>query len=404
MPGLRAGEALRGGVRARRGRGASRRVMVLERHGLFTLGATAKESYERTIDAVTRAERVHRRVAAPHGEPRRGDASRRAARRGRRASVLPRLRGVAREARGRRAASAGRSCARARRARSSRFLARPDAATLVAKGCATPDHVIRTKPTALLVARSGVRRRRRRSRAQLEAAVAAYARDVRRVLRRDVRARRASRRRSSTRGRASSSFPGSASCALGATAARGRHRARRLRAHDRRDDERRRRRRVRARRRARTSSTSSTGASSRRSSKPAAPLPLSRCVALVTGAASGHRPGDRRAARSRRGRTSSLVDRDAEAPGAGGARAARGRQREERASWRSRPTCATRAAVERAFAHDRRDVGRRRPRRLERGRRAGGALDTAGGAAALRDSLELNCLVARRRSRAPRRR
>ena len=32
-------------------------VMVLEKHGLFTWGATAKESYERTIDAVTRAER-----------------------------------------------------------------------------------------------------------------------------------------------------------------------------------------------------------------------------------------------------------------------------------------------------------------------------------------------------------
>ncbi|MDP9000941.1 MAG: class II aldolase/adducin family protein, partial [Myxococcota bacterium] len=32
-------------------------VMVLEKHGMFTWGETAKESYERTIDAVTRAER-----------------------------------------------------------------------------------------------------------------------------------------------------------------------------------------------------------------------------------------------------------------------------------------------------------------------------------------------------------
>ena len=31
--------------------------MVLERHGIFTFGDTAKESYERMIDAVTLAER-----------------------------------------------------------------------------------------------------------------------------------------------------------------------------------------------------------------------------------------------------------------------------------------------------------------------------------------------------------
>src|SRR5260370_2569906 len=32
-------------------------VMVLEKHGLFTCGDTARESYQRTVDAVTRAER-----------------------------------------------------------------------------------------------------------------------------------------------------------------------------------------------------------------------------------------------------------------------------------------------------------------------------------------------------------
>ena len=32
-------------------------AMVLEKHGLFTWGATARESYESTIDIVTRAER-----------------------------------------------------------------------------------------------------------------------------------------------------------------------------------------------------------------------------------------------------------------------------------------------------------------------------------------------------------
>ena len=45
--------------------GAEPSVMVLEKHGLFTWGATAKESYERTIEAVTRAERY----VAEHSRP-----------------------------------------------------------------------------------------------------------------------------------------------------------------------------------------------------------------------------------------------------------------------------------------------------------------------------------------------
>lgn len=119
-------------------------VMVLEKHGLFTWGSTARESYERTIDAVSRAElyaadRSHT-VAVSGGT--RSDASE--------TVVLPRLRGAL-------AKLAGDAPERGPivRTRSSQsilaFLERRDVADLVSRGCATPDHVLRTKPSALLV-------------------------------------------------------------------------------------------------------------------------------------------------------------------------------------------------------------------------------------------------------------
>jgi rhamnose utilization protein RhaD (predicted bifunctional aldolase and dehydrogenase)/NAD(P)-dependent dehydrogenase (short-subunit alcohol dehydrogenase family) len=122
-------------------------VMVLERHGLFTWGHTAKESYERTIEAVTRAEQYvadHRPAVSIPARPRDTSLPARAT------HLLPRLRGAA-------AKLAGEPLERGPivRARSTpailAFLERPDAADLVAKGCATPDHVLRTKPTALFV-------------------------------------------------------------------------------------------------------------------------------------------------------------------------------------------------------------------------------------------------------------
>jgi rhamnose utilization protein RhaD (predicted bifunctional aldolase and dehydrogenase)/NAD(P)-dependent dehydrogenase (short-subunit alcohol dehydrogenase family) len=121
-------------------------VMVLERHGLFTWGDSARESYERTIDAVTRAEYYageHRRLVMVAADVPDVSASP--------SAVVPRLRGVF-------AKLAGDPPERAPivRTRSTpkllAFASRPDAAALVAKGCMTPDHVIRTKPTALLVA------------------------------------------------------------------------------------------------------------------------------------------------------------------------------------------------------------------------------------------------------------
>jgi rhamnose utilization protein RhaD (predicted bifunctional aldolase and dehydrogenase)/NAD(P)-dependent dehydrogenase (short-subunit alcohol dehydrogenase family) len=123
-------------------------VMVLERHGLFTWGDTARESYERTIDAVTRAENyvadknptltvtASERTQVPEVQ------------------VLPRLRGTL-------AKLAGDPPERGPivRTRSTphilAFLDRRDAGELAARGCATPDHVLRTKPTALLVPSPG---------------------------------------------------------------------------------------------------------------------------------------------------------------------------------------------------------------------------------------------------------
>ncbi len=142
-------------------------VMVLERHGLFTWGDSASASYERTIDAVTRAERyaLERRRTSLPPRPRPRDIAVR--------DVLPRVRGVI-------AKLAGDAPERGPivRLRSSEpivaLLDRPDAAHLVARGCMTPDHVLRTKPTALLVAAPAYDRPDEFG-SQLERAVAEYA-------------------------------------------------------------------------------------------------------------------------------------------------------------------------------------------------------------------------------------
>jgi rhamnose utilization protein RhaD (predicted bifunctional aldolase and dehydrogenase)/NAD(P)-dependent dehydrogenase (short-subunit alcohol dehydrogenase family) len=142
-------------------------VMVLEKHGLFTWGETAKESYERTIDAVTRAER-HIADAGPTvalaGVAPRASAAR----------VLPHLRGAM-------ARLAGDPPERGPvvrlRATPSMlaFLDRADLGDLVARGCATPDHVLRTKPAALVVPGPAYDDGAKLS-AQLEAAIGEFGR------------------------------------------------------------------------------------------------------------------------------------------------------------------------------------------------------------------------------------
>ncbi len=143
-------------------------VMVLEKHGLFTWGHTAKESYECTIDAVSRAERyiATRSRTSTSSAPARVHTND--------AHVLPRLRGAF-------AKLAGDALERGPIVRTRAtpailsFLERRDAAELVGKGCATPDHVHRTKPTALFVPSPACDDPPKLSQ-QLERAIAEYAR------------------------------------------------------------------------------------------------------------------------------------------------------------------------------------------------------------------------------------
>jgi rhamnose utilization protein RhaD (predicted bifunctional aldolase and dehydrogenase)/NAD(P)-dependent dehydrogenase (short-subunit alcohol dehydrogenase family) len=121
-------------------------VIVLERHGLITWGATAEESYQRTIDAVSRAELYiadrSGTVAVTSGM--RAEAAE--------LTILPRLRGVLAKLAG--DAPERGPIVRTRATQSILgFLERRDVPELVARGCATPDHVLRTKPNALLIQR-----------------------------------------------------------------------------------------------------------------------------------------------------------------------------------------------------------------------------------------------------------
>ena len=124
--------------------GRSPTVMVLERHGVFTFGETAKQSYESMIEVVTAAERFTADRMRTANVPA--------------VSVDEELEAkVATLVRGALATASGEPPERAPivAVRSSEwilaFLERTDAYPLIARGCATPDHVIRTKPTALFV-------------------------------------------------------------------------------------------------------------------------------------------------------------------------------------------------------------------------------------------------------------
>jgi rhamnose utilization protein RhaD (predicted bifunctional aldolase and dehydrogenase)/NAD(P)-dependent dehydrogenase (short-subunit alcohol dehydrogenase family) len=113
--------------------------LLLLKHGLFTFGATARESYERHIQAVDAAEQFiasMRRSKAPARQSHAPMAYE---------HIAPLLR--------------GRLCQEGRRylltLRQSptidSFLAREDLASVSQRGTATPDHVIRTKRTPLLL-------------------------------------------------------------------------------------------------------------------------------------------------------------------------------------------------------------------------------------------------------------
>lgn len=133
--------------RAAAGRAPS--LMVLDKHGIFTWGNTAEESYERMIAAVTKAEEA---LAAGRAEaPRTARAYERSAagdgedeRLAERATLASVLRGELRRRADRPWIAAWRS--------SEALLSaarRPEILSLMSRGCATPDHVIRVKPWPL---------------------------------------------------------------------------------------------------------------------------------------------------------------------------------------------------------------------------------------------------------------
>jgi len=135
--------------------------LILLKHGIFTFGATAKESYERMIAAVSAAEafieRCGKRSARPTSLP---TASVKAAK------VLPRLRGALARAAGDR--WPGRFILDLRATPAARAVTDDQRLSdWAARGVATPDHVIRTKRFPLVAPAA----------ADLDASLAAYVAD-----------------------------------------------------------------------------------------------------------------------------------------------------------------------------------------------------------------------------------
>ncbi|MDB4946885.1 MAG: putative oxidoreductase [Labilithrix sp.] len=144
MPGFGLAKACYEAWNAATREGRTPTVMVLERHGVFTFGSTAKESYERMIEVVTRAERFAAdrmrtaNVPGVHLDP------------ALEAMVASVLRGAIASATGQ-APEHGPIVSLRTNEWILAFLERVDAYELVSRGCATPDHVIRTKPVPLFV-------------------------------------------------------------------------------------------------------------------------------------------------------------------------------------------------------------------------------------------------------------
>jgi rhamnose utilization protein RhaD (predicted bifunctional aldolase and dehydrogenase)/NAD(P)-dependent dehydrogenase (short-subunit alcohol dehydrogenase family) len=108
--------------------------LLLLQHGLFTFGATARESYERHIAAVTKAEDYARGKRTTVSGPLRPDA--------RWAALAPALRGRL----GKRFVLHRRLSVEIRR-----FVDAPELSSVSQRGPATPDHVIRTKQKPIVL-------------------------------------------------------------------------------------------------------------------------------------------------------------------------------------------------------------------------------------------------------------
>jgi rhamnose utilization protein RhaD (predicted bifunctional aldolase and dehydrogenase)/NAD(P)-dependent dehydrogenase (short-subunit alcohol dehydrogenase family) len=169
MPGFELAKRCAAAFEAAKKRGDLATIIVLERHGIFTYGDTAQASYEKMIEAVTRAEDfiAKKRPNIRRTPPARFENAE--------SILLPRLRGAL-------ARLAGETPERGpilmlrQTDQSLTFLQRQDAHELVQRGCATPDHVIRTKPNALLIANLDFGDVEGTT-AQLEAAITKFAHD-----------------------------------------------------------------------------------------------------------------------------------------------------------------------------------------------------------------------------------
>jgi rhamnose utilization protein RhaD (predicted bifunctional aldolase and dehydrogenase)/NAD(P)-dependent dehydrogenase (short-subunit alcohol dehydrogenase family) len=152
-------------------------VMVLDKHGIFTWGDSAEESYSRMLAAVTQAsryvserskERVLELVPAPSAD--------------RIVRSLPVLRGAL----GRVSGQPWIASLRTTDA-TLRFAARGDAAELLARGPVTPDHALRTKGVPLVLDSLGAAPEA--SRETVEAAIRAFAERYDAYVRRSLAAR-----------------------------------------------------------------------------------------------------------------------------------------------------------------------------------------------------------------------
>lgn len=136
MPGFKLARAC--AERVRGGLNAGVLGVVLMNHGMFTFGQTAKESYERMIEAVSRAEAYLER------HPKKAPAAP-----SRRATVSPVVRTELRRSVSE-AVGAPVVISSHRDNEVMAFLARADLGIVSQRGPVTPDHVIRTKPWPML--------------------------------------------------------------------------------------------------------------------------------------------------------------------------------------------------------------------------------------------------------------
>ncbi|MDI1443963.1 bifunctional aldolase/short-chain dehydrogenase [Polyangium sp. 6x1] len=182
MPGFALAKKVADLWRALTRAGREPNVMILDKHGIFTWGESAMESYERMIANVTRAERwveeataiSRRTISSPSP-----DACSR---------LAPMIRGALARASGERWI-----CSFRMSPQMVSFCDRDDLEEITQKGPATPDHVLRTKPKPLLLPPLNADDRHK-TKATLDAAITAYAEQYKAYFRRCSAARPGDRR------------------------------------------------------------------------------------------------------------------------------------------------------------------------------------------------------------------